>query len=110
MLRERSASTSVAILSTNVPFPKRPPQTIFVIEQFWGRAARASRDSNRVETPVLFLAQSPAAVHWRVRFEIEKLIYGGEGLARLPSDEHGRGKSVFIPFVLEGEQVEASVN
>jgi len=44
-----------------------------------------------------------------VRFEIEKLIYGGEGLARLPSDEHGRGKSVFIPFVLEGEQVEASV-
>jgi 23S rRNA (uracil1939-C5)-methyltransferase len=44
-----------------------------------------------------------------VRFQIEKLVYGGDGLARLPSDEHGRGKSVFIPFVLEGEQVEAAV-
>ena len=44
-----------------------------------------------------------------MRFQIEKLVYGGDGLARLPSDEHGRGKSVFIPFVLEGEQVEAAV-
>ena len=40
---------------------------------------------------------------------IEKLIYGGDGLARLPADEHGRGKAVFAPFVLEGEQVEASL-
>jgi 23S rRNA (uracil1939-C5)-methyltransferase len=40
---------------------------------------------------------------------IEKLIYGGEGLARLPQDEGGRGKSVFVPFVLEGERVEAAV-
>jgi 23S rRNA (uracil1939-C5)-methyltransferase len=39
---------------------------------------------------------------------IEKLIYGGDGLAHLPPDEHGRGKAVFVPFVLEGEQVEAS--
>ena len=43
---------------------------------------------------------------------IEKLIYGGDGLARLPSDDlpndnQGRGKAVFIPFVLEGEEVEA---
>ena len=37
---------------------------------------------------------------------IEKLIYGGDGLARLPADEHGRGKAVFIPFVLENEEVE----
>jgi 23S rRNA (uracil1939-C5)-methyltransferase len=44
-----------------------------------------------------------------VRLEIEKLVYGGDGLARLPSDEPGRGKSVFIPFVLEGEQVEGAV-
>ncbi len=34
---------------------------------------------------------------------IEKLIYGGDGLARLPADEHGRGKAVFVPFVLPGE-------
>jgi 23S rRNA (uracil1939-C5)-methyltransferase len=40
---------------------------------------------------------------------IEKLIYGGDGLARLPQDEHGPGKSVFVPFVLEGERVEAEV-
>jgi 23S rRNA (uracil1939-C5)-methyltransferase len=38
---------------------------------------------------------------------IEKLIYGGDGLARLPADTHGRGKAVFIPFVLAGENVEA---
>jgi 23S rRNA (uracil1939-C5)-methyltransferase len=41
---------------------------------------------------------------------IEKLIYGGDGLARLPADEHGRGKAVFIPFVLEGEKIEASLH
>lgn len=40
---------------------------------------------------------------------VEKLVYGGDGLARLPGDEHGRGKAVFIPFVLDGEKVEASV-
>jgi 23S rRNA (uracil1939-C5)-methyltransferase len=38
---------------------------------------------------------------------IEKLIYGGDGLARLPADAHGRGKAVFVPFVLAGERVEA---
>lgn len=40
---------------------------------------------------------------------IEKQIYGGDGLARLPSDEKGRGKAVFLPFVLAGEKVEASI-
>jgi 23S rRNA (uracil1939-C5)-methyltransferase len=40
---------------------------------------------------------------------IEKLIYGGEGLARLPADDKGRGKAVFVPFVLAGEKVEASI-
>ena len=99
----------MASLSTKVPFPNWALRSTFLIEQFWGRAARASRDSNRVETPVLFLETSATDVHWRVRFQIEKLVYGGDGLARLPSDEHGRGKSVFIPFVLEGEQVEAAV-
>jgi 23S rRNA (uracil1939-C5)-methyltransferase len=39
---------------------------------------------------------------------IEKPIYGGDGLAHLPPDERGRGKAVFVPFVLEGEQVEAT--
>jgi 23S rRNA (uracil1939-C5)-methyltransferase len=40
---------------------------------------------------------------------IEKLIYGGDGLARLPADEQGRGKAVFVPFVLEGEKIEAAL-
>jgi 23S rRNA (uracil1939-C5)-methyltransferase len=38
---------------------------------------------------------------------IEKLIYGGDGLARLPADDNGRGKAVFLPFVLAGERVDA---
>jgi 23S rRNA (uracil1939-C5)-methyltransferase len=45
---------------------------------------------------------------------IEKLVYGGDGLARLPateppSDKQGRGKAVFVPFVLEGEKIEAEL-
>jgi 23S rRNA (uracil1939-C5)-methyltransferase len=51
---------------------------------------------------------------------IEKLIYGGDGLARLPADSprdnarteeaRGRGKAVFVPFVLAGERIEASIS
>jgi 23S rRNA (uracil1939-C5)-methyltransferase len=44
-----------------------------------------------------------------LQLQIEKLVYGGDGLARLPADEHGPGKAVFIPFVIPGEQVEASL-
>ncbi len=40
---------------------------------------------------------------------IEKLIYGGDGLARMPADERGRGKAVFVPFVLTQEQIEATL-
>jgi 23S rRNA (uracil1939-C5)-methyltransferase len=49
---------------------------------------------------------------------IEKLIYGGDGLARLPADspaapnsdeDRGRGKTVFVPFVLADEKIEASL-
>jgi 23S rRNA (uracil1939-C5)-methyltransferase len=38
---------------------------------------------------------------------IEKLIYGGDGLARTPPDADGRSMAVFLPFVLPGERVEA---
>ena len=44
-----------------------------------------------------------------MELQIEKLVYGGDGLARLPADAQGRGKTVFLPFVIPGEQVEASV-
>jgi len=37
------------------------------------------------------------------------MIYGGDGLAHLPADEKGRGKAVFIPFVLSGEKIEATL-
>ena len=40
---------------------------------------------------------------------IDKLIYGGDGLARLPADANGPGKTVFLPFVLAGEKIEASL-
>jgi 23S rRNA (uracil1939-C5)-methyltransferase len=44
-----------------------------------------------------------------LKLNIEKLVYGGDGLARLPADEQGRGKTVFMPFVLESETVEAEL-
>lgn len=44
-----------------------------------------------------------------MQLKIEKLIYGGDGLAKLPADERGAGKSVFVPFVLEGEQAEITL-
>ena len=40
---------------------------------------------------------------------IEKLVYGGDGLARLVADEQGRRKAVFVPLVLPGERVEAEI-
>ncbi len=50
---------------------------------------------------------------------IEKLIYGGDGLARMPAapvssapatdDTRARGKAVFVPFVLAAEKIDASL-
>ena len=36
---------------------------------------------------------------------VEKLVYGGDGLARMPGAD-GRNMAVFVPFVLPGEKVE----
>ena len=44
-----------------------------------------------------------------MQLTIDKLIYGGEGLARLPADDRGPGKAVFVPFVLPAERVEATL-
>jgi 23S rRNA (uracil1939-C5)-methyltransferase len=44
-----------------------------------------------------------------LQLTIDKMIYGGEGLARLPADDRGPGKAVFVPFVLPGEKVEATL-
>ena len=40
---------------------------------------------------------------------IEKLIYGGDGLARTSPGPDGRSMAVFVPFVLPEEQVEAEL-
>jgi 23S rRNA (uracil1939-C5)-methyltransferase len=44
-----------------------------------------------------------------MKLKIEKMIYGGDALAHLPPDDSGRGKTAFVPFVLSGEEIEASV-
>src|SRR5258707_5521998 len=40
---------------------------------------------------------------------LEKLSYGGDGLARPAVDADGRSMAVFVPFVLPGERVEAEI-
>lgn len=45
-----------------------------------------------------------------MKLRIEKPIYGGAGLARIPEDEPGlAGKAVFVPFTLPGETIEAKL-
>jgi 23S rRNA (uracil1939-C5)-methyltransferase len=45
-----------------------------------------------------------------MKLQIEKAIYGGNGLARLPADEGTHaGKAVFVPFTLPGEIIEATL-
>jgi 23S rRNA (uracil1939-C5)-methyltransferase len=44
-----------------------------------------------------------------MQLKIEKLVYGGDGLARMHADEHGTGKTVFVPFSIAGEQIDAEI-
>jgi 23S rRNA (uracil1939-C5)-methyltransferase len=45
-----------------------------------------------------------------MKLRIEKAVYGGDGLARIASDESASaGKTVFVPATLPGELVEASI-
>ena len=45
-----------------------------------------------------------------VELTIEKLVYGGDGLARLaPDGGQPRAIAVFVPYVLPAERVEASL-
>lgn len=45
-----------------------------------------------------------------MKLTIEKVIYGGQGLARMPADNAARGGlSLFVPFTLPGEIVEAAI-
>ena len=44
-----------------------------------------------------------------MNLKIEKMIYGGDGLSRLPADASGRRQAVFIPFVLPAEEVDVTL-
>lgn len=44
-----------------------------------------------------------------VELTIEKLVFGGDGMARLFGADPDRKKTVFVPFVLGGEKVEAEI-
>jgi 23S rRNA (uracil1939-C5)-methyltransferase len=45
-----------------------------------------------------------------MKLRIEKAVYGGDGLARIPADQAASGgKTVFVPETLPGELVEASI-
>jgi 23S rRNA (uracil1939-C5)-methyltransferase len=44
-----------------------------------------------------------------MRLTIEKMIYGGDGLARITSEADARAKATFIPFTVAGEEMEAQV-
>ena len=44
-----------------------------------------------------------------MQLRIEKLIYGGDGLAHFPGDANGRAKAVFVPFSLDGEEIEGDI-
>ena len=45
-----------------------------------------------------------------MQLTIEKLVYGGDGLARVAAaGDERRGKAVFVPYVMPGETVQASV-
>lgn len=46
----------------------------------------------------------------RVELTIEKLIYGGDGLARIATNAGDtRAKTIFVPYVLQGEKVAADI-
>jgi 23S rRNA (uracil1939-C5)-methyltransferase len=45
-----------------------------------------------------------------MKLRIEKAVYGGDGLARIPADQTASaGKTVFVPGTLPGELVEANI-
>jgi len=44
-----------------------------------------------------------------MQLRIEKLVYGGDGLARFSAGESGRAKAVFVPFSIDGEEIEGQI-
>ena len=44
-----------------------------------------------------------------MEIEIEKMIYGGDGLGRYSAPEESRSKTIFVPFVLEQEKAAVEI-
>ena len=62
----------------------------------------------------MYAGESANGLESTMQLTIEKLVYGGDGLARLPADDSaingpGKGKAVFLPFVLAGEAIAATL-
>jgi len=62
-----------------------------------------------VEAAIARRGQECPRYTYDLLLSIEKLIYGGDGLARTPAGADGRSRAVFVPFVLPGERVEAEI-
>ena len=62
-----------------------------------------------MEAPIVRRGQERPRYTCVLLLSIEKLIYGGDGLARTPAGADGRSMAVFVPFVLPGERVEARI-
>lgn len=45
----------------------------------------------------------------KLELTIDKMIYGGDSLSRLPGQEGKPGKAVFVPYTLPGERVRAEI-
>ena len=61
------------------------------------------------EARIVRLRQERTRYTYDLLLSIEKLIYGGDGLARTPSGADGRSMAVFVPFVLPGERVDVEI-
>jgi 23S rRNA (uracil1939-C5)-methyltransferase len=67
------------------------------------------RPSGRSEPARFSAGRNYSRYTYDLLVTIEKLIYGGAGLARAAPDGSGRSMAVFVPFVLPGERVEAEI-
>ena len=89
-------------------------RAIYQLARLGTAAARSQPAFKRQQTPRLRVIRGLTFLFSGIevpplQIQIEKLVYGGDGLARMPADDQGRGKTVFVPFVLPGEQVEVAV-
>ncbi len=71
--------------------------------------ANPAKKAAQHKAPIVRRGQECPRYTYDLLLSIEKLIYGGDGLARTPAGADGRSMAVFVPFVLPGEAVEAEI-